>query len=51
MMSSARATRHDMAFKRSWKELVGAGLVTVVRNENRHEMLGELADWVYLERE
>jgi hypothetical protein len=43
--------RHDMAFKRSWQELVGAGLVTVVRNENRNEMLGELADWVYLEKE
>ena len=38
--------RHDMAFKRSWKELVAAGMVTTKKNkDNAHDM----ADWVYLE--
>jgi hypothetical protein len=43
--------RHDNAFKRSWKELVGAGLVTIKKNENQDEMLQGMGDWVYLERE
>jgi len=43
--------RHDNAFKRSWKELVGAGLVTTKKNENQDEMLQGMGDWVYLERE
>jgi len=39
--------RHDMAFKRSWKELVRMGLVTTKKNE---QGLDEMNDWVYLER-
>jgi AAA domain/Bifunctional DNA primase/polymerase, N-terminal len=40
--------RHDMAFKRSWAELVRMGLVTTKKNE---QGLDEMNDWVYLERE
>jgi hypothetical protein len=40
--------RHDMAFKRSWKELVRMGLVTTKKNE---QGLDEDNDWVFLERE
>jgi RecA-family ATPase len=39
--------RHDMAFKRAWKELVDAGLVTTVKDENSS---GDMDQWVYLER-
>lgn len=38
--------RHDMAFKRSWKELVAAGLVTTKKNKDNSD---DMADWVYLE--
>jgi hypothetical protein len=38
--------RLDMAFDRSWKELVKAKLVTTVPNKNG---LVETQDWVYLE--
>ena len=40
--------RHDMAFKRSWKELVRMGLVTTKKNE---QGLDEMNDWVFLERQ
>jgi len=40
-----------MAFKRSWKEVVGTGLVTMKKNEHPVEELGELSDWVFMERE
>jgi hypothetical protein len=39
--------RHDMAFKRSWGELVRVGLVSTKKNE---QGLDEMNDWVYLER-
>ena len=38
--------RHDMAFNRSWKELVRAKLITTVPNKDG---LVEMQDWVYLE--
>jgi RecA-family ATPase len=38
--------RHDMAFKRSWKELVAAGLVTTKKDKDNSD---DMADWVYLE--
>ena len=38
--------RHDMAFKRSWRELVAAGLVTTKKNKDNSD---DMADWVYLE--
>jgi hypothetical protein len=39
--------RHDMAFKRAWKELVDAGLVTTVKDENSS---ADMDQWVYLEK-
>jgi hypothetical protein len=39
--------RHDMAFKRAWKELVDAGLVTTVKDE---ESAADIDQWVYLEK-
>ncbi len=38
--------RHDMAFKRSWKELVAAGLITTKKNKDNSD---DMANWVYLE--
>ena len=38
--------RHDMAFKRSWKELVATGLVTIKKDKDNSD---DMADWVYLE--
>ena len=38
--------RHDMAFKRSWEELVRAGLVTTKKNKDG---VNDMSDWVYLE--
>ena len=40
--------RHDMAFKRSWLELVEAGLITTKKNEKGFD---DMNDFVYLERE
>ena len=38
--------RHDMAFNRSWKELVAVGLITTKKNKDD---TADMADWVYLE--
>ena len=50
-LQHTESKRHDMAFKRSWEELVRKGLVTTKRNEHPEEMHGEMGDWVFLERE